>query len=266
MMANAYQADVTLLTSNDDGVATTPRTGMAVHTFEDDGHWTAEKMGRYQQDPAAGGSYHIVIDEHGRTCRENDDIYLPWSAMYTGNRQFWHVSLSGKAAWTREQWLARGVQLDALADVLAHYSLTYGFPLVKRSAANIRDGKWGVCGHADISAAWRESDHTDPGPGFPWDVVMDRAIQRLYQLKNPQSTTGDTTMTTLSGVSAAALNEAKITARDNQVQLRGPNLKGWPQLGGRTLVDAVAAIGTHLGLPDFHDTLKKVTPPTDSPA
>ncbi|MEU6582742.1 glycoside hydrolase domain-containing protein [Nocardia sp. NPDC046763] len=28
---------------------------------------------------------------------------------------------------------------------------------------------------------------------------------------------------------------------------------GWPQLGGRTIVDAVAAIGAHLGLPGFAD-------------
>ncbi|QIS12153.1 hypothetical protein [Nocardia arthritidis] len=28
---------------------------------------------------------------------------------------------------------------------------------------------------------------------------------------------------------------------------------GWEQLGGRTLVDAVAAIGAHLGIPGFRD-------------
>lgn len=73
-------------------------------------------------------------------------------------------------------------------------------------------------------------------------------------------------MSELTGVSAAALNDTKTAVRDNQIQLRGPSMQGWDQLGGRTLVDAVAAIGTHLGLPDFHDTLKIVIPPTDSPA
>ncbi|QIS01000.1 hypothetical protein F5X71_00440 [Nocardia brasiliensis] len=40
---------------------------------------------------------------------------------------------------------------------------------------------------------------------------------------------------------------------DMRDQLGGPdhNFGGWPQLGGRTLVDAVAAIGEHLGLPGF---------------
>lgn len=32
---------------------------------------------------------------------------------------------------------------------------------------------------------------------------------------------------------------------------------GWPQLGDRTLVDAVAAIGAHLGLSGFHDPADK---------
>ncbi|MGW3545903.1 glycoside hydrolase family 25 protein [Nocardia niigatensis] len=40
-------------------------------------------------------------------------------------------------------------------------------------------------------------------------------------------------------------------AQDVQIQLRGPGLNGWPQLGGRTVVDALAAIGEHLGIPGF---------------
>ena len=35
---------------------------------------------------------------------------------------------------------------------------------------------------------------------------------------------------------------------------------GWPQLGGRTLVDAVAAIGTYLGIEGFSDPKGRVTP------
>ena len=34
--------------------------------------------------------------------------------------------------------------------------------------------------------------------------------------------------------------------------------KGWPQLGGRTLVDGIAAVGTYLGIPGFKDPLGKV--------
>lgn len=41
------------------------------------------------------------------------------------------------------------------------------------------------------------------------------------------------------------------TVQDNQTQLRGPALNGWPQLNGHTLVDALAAIGQKLGIDGF---------------
>lgn len=52
------------------------------------------------------------------------------------------------------------------------------------------------------------------------------------------------------------LVDAVADVRD---QLGGPdhNFGGWPQLGDRTLVDAVAAIGEHLGLPGFDTTKAK---------
>jgi lysozyme len=39
--------------------------------------------------------------------------------------------------------------------------------------------------------------------------------------------------------------------QDNQTQLRGPGLNGWPQLNGHTLVDALAAIGQALKIDGF---------------
>ena len=44
----------------------------------------------------------------------------------------------------------------------------YGIPLRRLRAADLVAGKRGVTGHADISAAFRKSDHCDPGPDFPW--------------------------------------------------------------------------------------------------
>ena len=35
-------------------------------------------------------------------------------------------------------------------------------------AADLVAGKRGITGHADVSAAFRKSDHWDPGPDFPW--------------------------------------------------------------------------------------------------
>jgi GH25 family lysozyme M1 (1,4-beta-N-acetylmuramidase)/N-acetyl-anhydromuramyl-L-alanine amidase AmpD len=48
----------------------------------------------------------------------------------------------------------------------------WGIPLVKLSAVDLRAGRKGICGHADISAAWHLTDHSDPGAGFPWAHFM----------------------------------------------------------------------------------------------
>lgn len=171
-MANAFKADHDILTANDDGVAADgTRFCFFTHTFEGR-DLDAVAMARYQLSPAAGGSYHGVIDREGVTARENDDAYIPWAAMFTGNRAGWHWSLAGQAAFTREQWLARPKQLAKLAEVLASYAKAYDIPLIKRDHIQLVAGKHGVAGHADISKAWKESDHTDPGVNFPYDVVI----------------------------------------------------------------------------------------------
>ena len=54
---------------------------------------------------------------------------------------------------------------------------------------------------------------------------------------------------------AAIFNGGTVTqaedVQDIQTQLRGPDLAGWPQLAGHTVVDALAVIGEKLGIPGF---------------
>lgn len=174
-MGNAYTADIDLLTANDDGsIPVERRSQLVVHTFEGR-DLSADDMARYQQRPEAAGSYHMVIDAAGRTARENDDLFIPWAAGPTGNRVGFHFSLAGQAAFSRDTWLGRTAQLDKLAEVLAAYSRAYSIPLEHLTVQAVRDRARGVTSHADQAQAWRETDHTDPGPAFPWDVVLDRA-------------------------------------------------------------------------------------------
>jgi hypothetical protein len=35
-------------------------------------------------------------------------------------------------------------------------------------------GRRGITGHAEVSKAYRKSDHWDPGPGFPVQSFLDR--------------------------------------------------------------------------------------------
>jgi N-acetyl-anhydromuramyl-L-alanine amidase AmpD len=48
----------------------------------------------------------------------------------------------------------------------------HGVPKRKLSVADLKAGRRGICGHTDVTDAWHQSDHDDPGPWFPWDRFM----------------------------------------------------------------------------------------------
>lgn len=172
-----YPTKFTDLTTNDDGVRGSRPRLLVVHTFEGQ-DLDVHRMMDYQSGRLPHqrtGSYHVVIDAAGQSGRENDNPFIPWAAGWNGNRAGLHVSLAGRAAFTRDQWLARGAQLAELARWLAHEGREQAIPLQK--VVGVGDpAVRGVCGHGDISRAWpRDTDHTDPGPGFPWDHVLSLA-------------------------------------------------------------------------------------------
>lgn len=183
-MSNAYKCDHDILTANDDGRRQGLIKRIYIHTFEGR-DLDAIAMAKYQLSPAAGGSYHIVIDVNGMTARENDDDYIPWSAGYKANRDGIHISLAGQAAFSRDKWLSRGKQIDKLADMVAAYCKSYGVPAIYRNAEDLKADRWGISTHADAAIAWRETDHTDPGKGFPMDVLVDKVNQRLHPTPVP---------------------------------------------------------------------------------
>lgn len=248
-----FKADIDILTNNDDGKRVSPAPLFAVHTFEGNPFISADAMARYQLSPSAGGSYTGVIDRRGRTARENDDNYIPWAAMYTGNRLARHWSLAGRAAQSREEWLEQDDQLTALARVLAHDHREYGTDLRLLTVDEVRRAKTdksitGVCGHSHISRAFGESDHTDPGTNFPFDVV----IAKAKALISPPTPQGDT----MTPEDRALLIETRDLCRAIRDQLTGEHGRGgWPQGGKRTLYDLTAAIAEIEGVPNTRDTL-----------
>ena len=244
-----FPTDLVDLTTNDDGLRSGAPRLLVVHTFEGQ-DLPIERMMDYQSGRLPHqrtGSYHVVFGADGRTGRENDNPFIPWAAGWTGNRIGLHGSLAGRAAFTRDQWLARPRQLAALAAWLSWESKNNGIPLEICPVAGIRGNGRGVCSHADISRAFpHETDHTDPGKHFPWDHVLDLA----RRTPSSGSSTPDERTPGMDGYQAHQLD-------DTTGQLTGSpdpgEFPGWPQLDDRTLVDAVAVIGQKLGVPGFYD-------------
>lgn len=81
------------------------------------------------------------------------------------------IELAGYASQPRSTWVRRRGQRRALAQTLARLCHAYGLgvPTHKGADKNIK-------GHYEVP----EGGHFDPGPNFPWDLVMPLA-QKYYR-------------------------------------------------------------------------------------
>lgn len=222
------------------------------HTTESEGGNT-NVIGYLEQ--TRNGSYQTMVDFDGEEVRMVPDDRQAWAAMNAGNRIGLHVCAMGRAAFTRDRWLSETRLLERTAMRYAEWSRLYGIPLIKLNPTDVRAGKRGVCGHADISAAFRESDHTDPGANFPFDVVISRAKQLLDPTQEAPMSAAEVKQ--VQDFVAGFVGPIGSDVKDLREQACGAGQRdagqydGWPQLGGRTIVDALAVIGSTLGIPGF---------------
>lgn len=108
------------------------------------------------------------------------DALVPYDraawTLRNGNSRSDNLELCGFAKWTREVWLNehRGMLANA-ALWIRRRCQARGIPIVKLSPADVRAGKSGVIGHVDYTQGTGDGTHWDPGPGFPWDIVIKAA-------------------------------------------------------------------------------------------
>ena len=228
------------------------------------------------------GSYQTMCDLDGEEVRMVPDNRQAWAAMDQGNRRGLHTCAMGRAEWDRDRWLAEGRLLERTAMRYAEWNRLYGIPLVKITAKQARDGVRGIVGHIDITEAWGESDHWDPGHNFPYDVVIERAkeinsgapqeddnmpsaqeIAQAILAARPKQPDGSTDATV-----GELLTWTDKHAADALDQLCGPGTKDqrdkldptrWDFLGNRTALEALGLIGEKLGIPGFRDPLAEET-------
>lgn len=227
--------DLTILTEADDGKRDPNKCQAIVfHTNQGPETGSVRSLLEYCTDIERGVSYNIIVGA-GQIGRSNDDNYIPWSAGPTANRAGLHVCLLGYAEQTRAQWLDPEAMLDRAARVAAFWSQEYGIPLVRIDAAALKAGKRGVCGHVDTAQAWGETNHTDPGDHFPYDVVLTKARALLGQ------TTGEGPLMALTDAEQREILEAvraiKKASEYSAAQL-GPGDAAWGKDGNLGKNDA----------------------------
>ena len=135
----------------------------------------ARNVARYMQSDSAGGLAHFVVDpgEVIQCCKEDTAC---WHAP--PNHGSIGVELCDWQAGPATRWTDHDhtAMLQHAAGLVADLCKRHNIPARKLSAPYLKNGLTGICGHADVSEAFRQSDHSDPGADFPW-VTFIKMVQ-----------------------------------------------------------------------------------------
>nr|DAI62752.1 MAG TPA: N-acetylmuramoyl-L-alanine amidase [Caudoviricetes sp.] len=101
-------------------------------------------------------------------------------------------------AYTREQWLSPQVwpAVERAAILARDICRRHHIPVRKLTTAQVKSGMSGICGHDNVSDAFHQSDHDDPGPYFPWNEFI-AAVQGKNTNKGELSMSDVNTLTKL---------------------------------------------------------------------
>lgn len=158
-----------------------PRTGpikhLVIHDMEapEKGD-TAENVARWFADPkkAPQASPHYCCDNDS-TVQCVTDADIAWHAPGANSTGI-GIELAGYAKQGRTDWLdgfSKEMIDTQLIPLLVAKCKQYKIPPVHLYVADLKAGKPGIVGHVDVTHAYPgKGDHTDPGPGFPWDYVI----------------------------------------------------------------------------------------------
>jgi hypothetical protein len=148
---------------------------VVIHTMEVDENDpnVAEAVARVFATPARQASAHVCVDTDSAVrCVADEDT--AWAAP-GANASGLQIELAGRAGQTTADWAdtASHAILARAAQVCADWATRWGIPLRHLSVAELAAGTVkGFIGHVDASQAFHQSDHWDPGTGFPWDRFL----------------------------------------------------------------------------------------------
>ena len=185
-------------------------------------------------------SYHYTIrqaTDGGVTVVDvvDTDMYA-WAVL---NANVFSINLcfaGSKVEWTRDQWMTQSKAIDVAAYLAVQDAAKYNFSheVIKPPYGTARQG---ISDHKYVTQCLGIGNHTDVGNNFPWDF-FEAAV--LKYAGTPATTVP--VVTTPVPAPAFTYPTTDVMIRETWEQLRGPQAKGWSQLNGRTLVDAVAEL------------------------
>lgn len=137
----------------------------------------------FRKGPPAGTSAHAMVDP-SKAVKMLPDNVVAYAAGPVANTYGWHCEQAGYASFTRAQWLtAPGkLQLARVGACFAEIHNTWGIPKrlvtdaqLKRAAAGDRSSG-GITTHGQIARVLGGTTHTDPGPNYPTDLLLEAVL------------------------------------------------------------------------------------------
>jgi N-acetyl-anhydromuramyl-L-alanine amidase AmpD len=147
---------------------------LVIHTMEaKETPTTAESVANWFAGPAAPqASAHYCIDDNSivQCVHDADTAWHAPGANHNG-LGFEHA---GFAAQGKKDWQDPYSQqmLDLSAQLVAEKCEEHHIPVVWLRAADLLAGRRGITGHAQVSDAFKRSDHHDPGSSFPIEQYL----------------------------------------------------------------------------------------------
>jgi hypothetical protein len=143
-----------------------PITRIVLHsTVNTPGPGVAEQVAHYFQSPSAGGLAHYVVGVEKVIQCCPDDISC-WHAP--PNHGSIGIEMTDQAGGDPARWNDANHQavLTRTAALVHELAAKHSVPLVFVNAADLQAGRHGITTHHEVSVAFGQSSHTDPGPGF----------------------------------------------------------------------------------------------------
>ncbi|WP_280248794.1 M23 family metallopeptidase [Nocardia abscessus] len=246
-----------------------------LHTQE--GNGTAESLADYLNNPANGVSYHYTVRDRIVVDVVDTDL-ASWSVLNANPFTINLCFAGSRAAWSRAEWLRIRDDIEIAAWLAVQDARKYGFATTV-IAPPYRRGP-GISDHRYVTECLGIGTHTDVGPNFPWDVFaadvrnfantqeddmpsaddIAKAVW-AHRVRKPGARDGQNedgidneTAGNMLGWNdlhaGAALDQlGGLGSKEN----RNGGVTGFEQLGGRSVVDALAVIGERLGIAGFQD-------------
>lgn len=166
-----------------------PPTRVVIHDEEYPEKGSAsEDIGAFFSGPnAPQASAHTAVDNNSIVgCVHEVDTawHAPPNAHSLGIEHAGY-SNQGAAGWADDY---SETMLRLSAKLTADYCARYGIPVVWLSVQDLLAGKHGITSHNNVSQAWHQSTHSDPGPDFPVQHYLDLVNAELgvHPLPTPE--------------------------------------------------------------------------------